>query len=100
MAVGLALATGGPLGSTLEALVHLLVLASVGLLVGAALVPVRLPPREALSTVVLMGVCHGVLHGEEVGAASALWFGLGALVSAAVLAVAGVALGRVVARAA
>lgn len=91
---GFGLALGPPVGLVLEAVVHLLVVASLLLLIGAALIPVRLPLREMASTVALMGGCHGYAHGLEVSAAPALWFGLGVLVSSAALAVAGAALGR------
>jgi urease accessory protein len=100
MVGGLGLGLGAGPGPVLEAIVHLLVVASILLLVGAVLVPVRLPLPSAASMAVLMGGCHGYLHALEVGAGPALWFGLGALIGAAALAGTGAALGRVVGHAA
>lgn len=95
---GFGLALGPPVGLVLEALVHFLLVASLLLLVGAAVVPVRLPLPEAASAVALIGGCHGYVHGLEIGGAPALWFGLGVLLSAAALVATGAAVGRVVAR--
>lgn len=95
---GFGLALGPPVGLVVEALVHLLVVVSLLLLIGAALVPLRLPLRETAGTVALIGGCHGYVHGLEMGAAPALWFGLGVLASSAALASVGVALGRAVVR--
>lgn len=95
---GFGLPLGPPVGVVLEVTIHLLVVASLLLLIGAALVPLRLPLREATGTVALMGGCHGYVHGLEMGTAPALWFGLGVLASSAALASLGVALGRAVAR--
>lgn len=95
---GFGLALGPSVGVVLEVTIHLLVVASLLLLIGAALVPLRLPLREATGTVALMGGCHGYVHGLEMGAAPVLWFGLGVLASSAALASVGVVLGRAVAR--
>ena len=95
---GFGLALGPPVGLVLEAIIHLLVMASLLLLIGAALVPLRLPLREATGMVALMGGCHGYVHGLEASAAPLLWFGLGVLISSGALASLGVALGRAVVR--
>jgi urease accessory protein len=95
---GFGLALGPPVGPVLAALVHLLLVASLLLLVGAALVPVRLPLPEVACLVALMGGCHGYVHGLEIGGAPALWFGLGVLFTAAALIAVGVGMGRWVAR--
>jgi urease accessory protein len=95
---GLGLGLGAGPGPVLEPIVHLLVGTSLLLLIGTALVPVRLPLPHAASSVGLMGGCHGYLHALELGAGPAHWFGLGALLSAAVLAGTGAALGRVLDR--
>ncbi len=95
---GFGLALGPPVGLVLEAIIHLLVMASLLLLIGAALVPLRLPLREATGMVTLMGGCHGYVHGLEASATPLLWFGLGVLISSGALASLGVALGRAVVR--
>jgi len=82
-----------------EAVVHVLVIASLLLLAAALLAPVRLPAREAMSAVALTGGCHGYIHGVEVGSEQALWFGFGALLSATALLASGAAVGLASSRA-
>ena len=67
-------------------------------LAAAIVIPIRLPTKEAASTVAMLGGCHGYVHGVEVGSGQALWFGLGALVSAGLLLLTGVVTGLAVAR--
>ena len=88
---GFVLAAGQPSALLVEALVRLLVIGSV-LLVGVGLmVRVSLPQRDATSMAAMIGGCHGYLHRLEVGPAEALWFGLGAVVTAGALMTVGVA---------
>ena len=62
------------------------------LLVGVGLMgSVNLPLREATSMAAMIGGCHGYLHRLEVGTAEAVWFGLGAVVTAGALMTVGVA---------
>ncbi|MGE6739814.1 HupE/UreJ family protein [Allorhizobium pseudoryzae] len=94
MALGFALAVFG---------IHLpfvepAILASViglGLLVGLA---VRLPVAASAAVVAVFALFHGHAHGAELGHAGAWAFGLGFLVSTALLHVAGLALGLLVSR--
>lgn len=90
---GFALAADQVSIPVVEGLVHLLILASLVSLAAALLVPLRLPTREAVSTVAMFGGCHGYIHGVEVGSEQAMWFGLGALASAALLLASGVVVG-------
>ena len=82
-----------------DILVHIVVLGSLLSFVAAILIPIRLPTREAVSTVAMIGGCHGYLHGHEVGSGMAGWFGLGALIGAAALLAAGAAVGLAAPRA-
>ena len=82
-----------------DILVHIVVLGSLLSFVAAILIPIRLPTREAVSTVAMIGGCHGYLHGHEVGSEMAGWFGLGALIGAAALLTAGAAVGLAAPRA-
>ncbi len=89
MAVGFLLAVSG-IGLPF---VEPAVLASViglGLLVATA---VRLPTAASAAIVGLFALFHGHAHGGELGAAGAVQFGLGFLVSTALLHAAGVGLG-------
>jgi urease accessory protein len=90
---GFALAADQVAISLIEGLVHLLILASLVSLAAALLTPLRLPTRESMSTVAMIGGCHGYIHGVEIGSEQAMWFGLGALASAAALLASGVAVG-------
>lgn len=91
--VGYLLAAGQPPIPLVDALVHLLIVGSLLLIAGALALPVRLPMREAASTVALFGGCHGYVHGLEAGRAMPVWFGLGALATAVALLALGVLAG-------
>jgi urease accessory protein len=82
-----------------DILVHIVILGSILSFVAAILIPVRLPTREAVTTLAMIGGCHGYVHGHEVGGGAAAWFGLGALVGAAVLLAAGAVVGLAAPRA-
>jgi urease accessory protein len=94
LAAGFALALAGlPLPFVEPA-----ILASVlglGLLVALA---VRVPTPFAAAAVGVFALFHGHAHGAELGAASALGFGAGFIVSTALLHAAGLALGQAVHR--
>ena len=93
MASGFLLMVGQPPIPLADVLVHVVLLGSLLSFVAAILLPIRLPTREAISTVAMVGGCHGYLHGHEVGWGAALWFGLGFLVAAALLLAVGVLVG-------
>ena len=52
------------------------------MLIPAIAMPLRLSLREATNTVLMLGGCHGFVHGLDVGRSRSLWFGLGAAVTA------------------
>lgn len=94
MALGFALAVA----SVNLPFVEPAILASViglGLLVASA---IRLPVAACAAIVGLFALFHGHAHGGELGSAGALQFGLGFVVSTALLHVAGVGLGITLSR--
>jgi urease accessory protein len=95
MAPGFVLAAGQDPIPLADLLVHVVILGSLLSFVAAMLIPIRLPLREAVSSVAMIGGCHGYVHAHEVGSAMAPWFGLGAIIGAAALLAAGVAAGLV-----
>lgn len=68
---------------------------ALGLLVGLA---VRLPAAAGAAIVGVFALFHGFAHGGELGAATAFSFGLGFVLSTALLHAAGIALGLGIAR--
>lgn len=100
MLLGLALAIGQPTLPAMEPLVRVLAVVPVFLIALALVARFDLPFREAVSSVALMGGCHGYLHsthsgdlGSGLGGTTALWFSAGTLASAMVLLGLGVAVG-------
>jgi urease accessory protein len=91
--VGYLLATGQAPPPLIDALVHILIVGSLLLIAGALTLSIRLPTREAASTVAVFGGCHGYVHGLEAGRAMPVWFGFGSLTSAVVLLALGVLVG-------
>ena len=89
MAVGFLLAVSGVALPFVEPAVLASVI-GLGLLVATA---VRLPTAASAAIVGLFALFHGHAHGGELGAAGAVQFGLGFLVSTAILHAAGVGLG-------
>lgn len=88
--LGFVLAAGQSPFLLIDALVHVLILGSLLLIAGALVVPLRLPMREAASTVAMFGGCHGYVHGLEAGPDLQLLHGLGAVSASAVLLALGV----------
>jgi urease accessory protein len=95
---GYLVGNGAPPFPLAETLVDLLVVGSLLLLTATIIVPLRLPPGEARSSVALMGCCHGYIHAAHLGSEGAVWFSLGSLASAGALLAAGVAVGLSVPR--
>lgn len=93
MPVGFLLVAQQPPAPLIDALVKLLTIASGPLIAAALILPVRLPPKETVSTVALMGGCHGYVHGVELGQADPLGFSLGFMVASVALLAAGLAVG-------
>ncbi len=91
---GFLLMVGQPPIPLTDALVHIVIVGSILSFVAAFLIPIRIPTSEAVTTVAMIGGCHGSVHASEVGAtAAAGWFGVGALLTASGLTAAGVAVG-------
>ena len=90
------LAAGQTPGPLIETLVRGLVIGSMLLVAAALAVPMNLPPREATSTVAMIGGCHGYLHWSEVSPAQVISFGFGSFVTAAALMAMGVAVARLI----
>lgn len=94
MALGFALAVGG-VGLPFVEPAILASVIGLGLLVAAA---VRLPVAASAAVVGLFALFHGHAHGGELGSAGALQFGLGFVLSTALLHAAGVGLGVALSR--
>jgi urease accessory protein len=92
--VGFLLGLGPPQPPVIQSTVHILAVAPFFMLIPAIVMPLRLSLREATSTVLMLGGCHGFVHGLDVDTSRSLWFGLGAAVTAAVLLAVGVLVGR------
>jgi len=90
---GFLLAAGQPPLPALDELVRLLAIASLVIVAAAVVALTRLPLREAISTVLLFGTCHGYVHGLEVGLAQILWFGLGSMLTSAAVLLLGLVVG-------
>ncbi|EYD76379.1 hypothetical protein Rumeso_02043 [Rubellimicrobium mesophilum DSM 19309] len=96
--MGYLLATGQTPIPLVDALVHILIMGSLLLLAGAITFPIRLPLREAVSTMAMFGSCHGYVHGLEAGLEMPGWFGLGSIMTATALLSLGVIVGLTVAQ--
>lgn len=94
MAVGFLLAVSG-IGLPFVEPAVLASVVGLGLLVATA---VRLPAAASAAIVGIFALFHGHAHGGELGAAGAVQFGLGFLVSTAILHVAGIGLGIALSR--
>ncbi len=100
MSLGFLLDAGQPPLPVIEPLIQVLAVAPVFLVVFAVAAGVHLPVQEAISTVILLGGCHGYIHSRHIYAyvvepvsAKILWFSIGTLASAAALLTVGVAVG-------
>lgn len=93
MPMGFLLVVQQPPSPLIDSLVKLLAIASGPLIAATLILPVRLPLREALYTLALMGGCHGYVHGVELGNAEPWAFTLGFLISAIALLTAGLTVG-------
>ncbi len=99
MAPGFVLAVDQVPIPLVDVLVRIVVLGSLLSFAAAVVIPIRIPTSEAVTTLAMIGGCHGYLHGGEVGVATAdWWFGLGALLAAGGLVTAGVAVGLTTSR--
>jgi urease accessory protein len=94
MTVGFLLALSGVALPFVEPAILASVIA-LGLLVAMA---VRLPTTAGAAIVGLFALFHGHAHGGEMGSAGALQFGLGFMISTALLHLAGIALGLGISR--
>ncbi|WP_117193618.1 HupE/UreJ family protein [Rhizobium terrae] len=94
MAIGFFLAVSG-IGLPFVEPAILASVIALGLLVAMA---VRLPTAACAATVGVFALFHGHAHGEELGSAGALQFGIGFMIATALLHIAGIALGLGIAR--
>lgn len=105
MFLGFGIVAGQPLLPAIDSLVRVLAVALLFLVTFAIIIRLRLPLRYAVSSIALLGGCHGHLNsahssdfGPHLAATTAWWFSAGTLASATVLLGLGVTVGLTLVR--
>ena len=93
-ALGFLLGLGPTQPPVINAAVHVLAVVPFFMLIPAIVMPLRMSLREAASTVLMLGGCHGFVHELDLDTSRSLWFGLGAAVAAGAFLAVGVLVGR------